>query len=349
MIEILVVLVCLGINSFLSAIEMALISISKTELRKLSRATDPRSQRLVKMRKNPERTLSVLQIGITLVGAVSAAVGGALANEDIVPYFISAFQLQPHWAEILAIATVVLPITYISVVIGELVPKTLALRHPLRVAQRGVNFLTVFEKIFHPAVNFLEKSTKLFLRIFFPKSKEQLAISFEHGEDTLSSGPHRQYILNILCAGEKTVGEIALPLAEVNILQEVDTNKTILTKIIKAGHTRFPVVSDPGEVLGMLHAKEFLSFLSLGDENWHQIIRKPFSLQSNENLIEALKVMQKQKIHLALIYQGEEFKGIVTLEDILEEIVGEIHPDTNNETIQKILSQRALSFHRGKK
>lgn len=141
MVELAVISLCIGFNAILSLVEMAFVSVSKAELKGLSKGNS-HAARLLKLREHPERTLSVLQIGITIVGALSAAIGGVGAEEKLTPYFESA-GMSEHLAEILSIVIVVIPLTYLNVVIGELVPKSFALRHPMKISLAAVNGLIV--------------------------------------------------------------------------------------------------------------------------------------------------------------------------------------------------------------
>jgi len=168
MVEVIVVLMCLVLNALLSLIEMAFVSVSKPELRQLSKGGHLGAARLLKLRENPERTLSVLQIGITIVGALSAAVGGSGAKESFVPYLVENNKMTVFSAEVIGILIVVVPITYLSVVVGELVPKTIALRYPMRIAMVGARWLVWAEWLLNPFVQMLERSTQFVLKILFP-------------------------------------------------------------------------------------------------------------------------------------------------------------------------------------
>ena len=156
MFQIAVIVICLLINAILSCVEMAFVTVSKPHLRKLAARGDKLAQKVLALRSNPERILSVLQIGITLVGAISAAVGGAGAEETLSPIYQQMFNVSEHVAESLAIVSIVLPLTYLSVVIGELVPKTLALRFPMKFAKLGSFFLAALDKFFSPVVFIFE-------------------------------------------------------------------------------------------------------------------------------------------------------------------------------------------------
>jgi putative hemolysin len=197
MAEIIVIAVCLVLNALFAAYEMAFVSIPKPELRRLARNGSKEAQRILNLRENPERTLSIIQIGITLVGAVSAAVGGAGAAESIEPYFRERLGMTESMAEFISILLVVLPLTYLSVVVGELVPKSLALKNPVKITFLGSRPLLIADRILSPAVSFLEWSTKQILRVVFPKSKNTAPVPETSLEIDALPQHHQQAVLNI--------------------------------------------------------------------------------------------------------------------------------------------------------
>ena len=132
MLDFFIVMACLLINAFFSAYEMAFVTVSREEIEELDENSS--TQRKLKVfKKKPERTLSVIQIGITLVGAIAAAVGGTGAVESLEPWIVENYGLSRSLAEAVSVTAVIVPLTYFSVVFGELVPKTIALKHPLKV------------------------------------------------------------------------------------------------------------------------------------------------------------------------------------------------------------------------
>lgn len=141
--------------------------------------------------------VSTIQIGITLVGAISAAVGGAGASESIEPIFRSRFGLSENAAELFSILVVVLPLTYLSVVVGELVPKSLALKTPLKITLLGSRWLWIADRTLAPAVTVLERSTKHILRVFFPRSKDAAPMSETSLDIDALPQHHQQAILNL--------------------------------------------------------------------------------------------------------------------------------------------------------
>ena len=322
---------CLAINAILSCIEMAFVTVSKPHLKKLAAKGDKAADRLLHLKERPERVLSILQIGITLVGAISAAVGGAGAEEHISPLVEQFFQIKEETAETISILLVVLPLTYFSVVVGELVPKTLALRFPLRLARVGVYLLLFLNRVFSPAVFLLELSTKV---LIFP-----LARLFRHEKSTEQSSSvdldsltesHKQYVINLIEVDQRRIKDILVPWQSVTKIPQSSHHTEVLDLIRQERHTRMPVVDENDQPLGVLHAKEFISEVEITKLNWSQLIRPIIRIQSDERILTALKLLQTHKSHMAIVYKKDQILGIVTLEDIFEEVVGDLYDEDDN-------------------
>ncbi|PJD98332.1 MAG: hypothetical protein CK425_01230 [Parachlamydia sp.] len=331
MFEIFIILACLIINALLAGSETAFIAVSKPTLRELVKQGDLKAKQLLLLRENPERTLSIIQVGITFVSAFAAAIGGAGAEEMISPWLMSTFQLNELIAEILSLIIVVIPLTYISVVIGELVPKTLALRRPLFVASVAAPWLQKISVLISPIITLFEWSTKKILDSFPQKH----VISEEHTQESPSvelnvlSAPNRQYVFNILKIEKTIVKEILVNWLEVVYVEENQTQEQIEKTIISSVHTRLPVVRNCG-VIGILNAKEFLAFQKTDQTHWQSLLRPAYNIDVNTPILSALRLMQENRIHMAIVYSGKNKVGIVTLEDIFEEIVGDIYDEEHD-------------------
>ena len=341
--EIVVIVLCLLVNALLAAYEMAFVSVPKPELRKLARSGQKEAQRILGLRESPERTLSIIQIGITLVGAISAAVGGAGASESIEPFFRGKLGMSESGAEFLAILSVVIPITYLNVVVGELVPKTLALRNPLKITLFGARWLFIADRLLAPAVFILEWSTKRFLRVFFPRSKSAPPASETTVEIDNLPQHHQQAILNLARIERKQIKDILLPWKEVAFVRRADSMDEVVPMVFASGHTRLPVI-DNGGVAGLLHTKEFLALRETGVKDWQSIIRPVIRVKASDSLLSTLRLMQAQRSHIAAVFSpvGERL-GIVSLEDITEEIWGDIYDEDEDSSIRKIFADRVKS------
>ncbi|WII71185.1 hemolysin family protein [Bdellovibrio sp. 22V] len=338
MTEVLVVAICLLFNMILSGSEMAFVTVNRQQLRRLA-GTDRRARLLLKLKENPERTLSVIQIGITVVGAIAAAVGGAGAEEALTPYFMQTFAVGEQTAEAISIAAVVIPISYLSVVIGELVPKTVALRNPLSIALWTSQGLYLGEKILSPAVTVLESSTNLILKLTRISFK---SVPHDHHDIALEDLPQqtKQYVVNIVSADKKVAREIMLPWKEVIYVRKDDELEDVETIIMNSRHTRLPVL-DGAEVIGLINTKEFLTARRYGNTDWQSLIRPILKFKAFEPLFKILLRMQEQKSHLAVIYERDNCVGLVTMEDIFEEIIGDVFDEDDDGLIKKILASKS--------
>lgn len=342
--EIIIISVCLLLNALFAAYEMAFVSLPRSELRSMARTGNKLAQKLLHMRDNPERTLSIIQIGITLVGAIAAAVGGSGASENLAPYLMKTMGLKKITADLLAVIVVVIPITYLSVVVGELVPKTLAIRAPKKIVLKGAKALFAADKILSPVITVLEWSTKFLLETFFKKSKPVV----ESGQNTTLeidqlSPLHQSFVLNMFGIEKRKIKDIMLPWEQVNYVKETDSIEVVTQAVVKSGHTRLPVTEN-GHVVGVLHTKEFITLKESGEKNWQSIIRPALKVLPADSAFGVLRLMQEKRNHMTVVFSptGQRL-GIVTLEDILEEIVGDIYDEDDDGKVRKIFAAKSRS------
>lgn len=342
--ELIIIAVCLFLNAIFAAYEMAFVSVARPDLRGMAKNGDKAARRLLHMRDNPERTLSIIQIGITLVGAIAAAVGGSGAAETLEPYLISRFRMGEFPAEILSVILVVLPITYLSVVVGELVPKTLALRAPRTLALKGAPALFVADRFLSPVITVLEWSTKKILSTFFEKSNARTEAA---GHTTLEiddlSPLHQKFVMNMVEIEKRKIKDIMVQWPQVNHINLTDSLEIVTQAVLSSGHTRLPVV-DHGHVVGVLHTKEFVALKESGEHTWVSILRPVIKVLTTDSSLGVLRLMQEKRSHLAVVYApAQELMGIVTMEDILEEVVGEIYDEDDDGKIRRIFAARVRS------
>lgn len=340
MLDFLIVLVCLILNAFFSAYEMAFVTVSREELAEMEDSSAHIAERISLFKKKPERTLSVIQIGITLVGAIAAAVGGTGAVELLEPYIVQNYGVSNALAEAIAVAVVIIPLTYFSVVFGELVPKTIALRHPKEVLKFGTNLLSVIDRFLSPIVSFLETSTEFLLKtlgLTKADEEEEIPVSIDIGA---LQPYHQKFVQNLVGLKGKTIFRSMIPWEKVTYLNFSDSDEEAQIKIKKSPYSRLPVI-DGETLVGVLHVKELSDINPDSRATWHAILRPALGISSTDKILDAFLKMQEQNHHIAVIRDGEEYKGIVTMEDILEEIVGDIKDDLEVSRTSKFLSNRS--------
>jgi len=338
--QIIIVVLCLVLNALIAGAEMAFVAVSRPSLRELVRQGHKKAEVLLRLRERPERTLAVMQIGITLVAAMAGAVGGAGAEEQLSPV-LEKLGLDENTADTVAIGLVVVPLTYLTVVIGELVPKTLALKHSLGFALAAAPWLSLFDRILGPLVTVFEWSTRGLL-VLFRLTGSQPGIRSEDSQQGtvelgLLSSQHRQYVMNLVDLERKRMRDIFLPWKQVVTAQVHMNVHDIETTLLASGHTRLPVV-DGETLVGILHAKEFFALRASGTEHWLSLVRPAVELQDSLPLLSGLRVLQDHHVHMGIVYSGHIRLGIVTLEDILEEVVGEIYDEDDDGALKAILT-----------
>jgi putative hemolysin len=344
--EFFVIVICLTLNALFAAYEMAFVAIPRAELRSIARKGNLKAQKLLKLREQPERTLSIIQVGITLVGAIAAAVGGLGASEKLEPYFMQTFDLREIHATALSVVLVVLPITYLNVVVGELVPKTLALRNPLKIVLAGARILFISDRLLAPVISHLEWSTKTILRLLFQRSKKNSNTQDASTIEIDSLSPtHQKYMWNMAQLETKKIRDALIPWEQTNSVKKTDSLNDVLQVVLQSGHTRLPVI-EAQKVIGILHTKEFIAFKESGEVEWLRIVRPAFYTQTTDSVLKIMRSMQEKKIHMAIV--GTEATtpiGIVTLEDLIEEIVGDIYDEDDDGTIRQVFASKARLRH----
>lgn len=349
MLEWIVILVCLLLNGVLSASEIAFVSVNKKVLRQLSKTFPQKTERLMRLREQPERTLSVIQLGITLVGLVAGAVGGAGVESSLSPWLRERFGLGMAASEILSIAMLVVPLAALTVIFGELVPKALAMQRPFEIAAFASRALTFLDRFFHPVVSFFEWATKgvvgLLNRRWIKRTKGIAESAHTVSEDQLAK-QHEQYILNLVNIESKSIGDIFTPWNRAIAIERNDSVEKVLELAMDSGHTRLPVTWG-GRVIGLINTKELMAFTSQGASDWVLLLRPVLRVQAQDSLLRALKMMQERRSHLAVVGSREAPpEGIVTLEDILEEVVGDINDEDDDPMIWRVLAAKGLGKSR---
>lgn len=343
MIETATVFICLLCNAVFAAYEMAFVSIPKPELKSLARAGNKNAQMLLTLREHPERALAIIQIGITLFGAIAAAVGGIGATATIAPYFMKTFGIRWIFAEIFSVLFVVVPITYLNVVIGELVPKTIALRHPKRIVIAGAELLFFAEKYLSPVVGVLELSTKLILKTFFKKSITPEVSHVTTIEIDAFSPLHQRFLLNLAAIEKKKIRDIMVPWSKVISITNSTNMHDVIQTLMSSGLTRLPVTKHQ-HVVGVLHSKEFLTLKESGEKDWHNLIRPIQLVRPTDSAFGVMRLFQEKRTHMAIVLSPSHEKlGIVTLDDILEQIFGTIFDEDDDGKIRRLFMSKVRS------
>ncbi len=333
--ELLVLLLLLVINGVFAMAEAALISARKSRLRELAEDGDKRAQQALAEATEPTRFLSTVQVGITLVAVLAGAFGGGTLTARLEAAFAGIAWLAP-FARPTALGIVVVAITLASVVLGELVPKRIALMRPERIAMTLVRPMKTLSRIVAPAVNLLTWLTELALRPFglhrapkeAPVTEEEVNIMVEQGmAEGVFNESERDMVAGVLELDEMPVTYLMTPRPKLVFLDLNEPDETNWRKVVASGHSHFPVVHrDREQVVGMVSVKSIWANNAFGiPTQLRHLLTPPLVVPETmmaSQLLEQFKVSGK---HIALV--NDEFgsvAGIVTLYDVLEAIVGDI-------------------------
>jgi len=335
--ELVFILICLLLNGFFAAIEIAFISVRKSHMQKLAQDGNHNAAIILSMKNKPERFLSIIQICITLVGFLSAALVGIMAKNNFSPLLVERFGLSPLWAEYIVIFMSVIGLAYFSVVIGELVPKSLALRYPQKIILWAAPFLKILNIVLSKVITVFEISTKVIIRIFtFPLHPAE-----QPAKDSVDlgglSGQAQEYIQKLVGLDAHKAKDILLPWDKTITLNANTDIEEVKKQVIACGHTRLPVTKD-NKVVGVLNSKEFHAYLT-GDskESWLTIVRPYIAIPQDMPLVKALKKLQEQRHHLGIVYDQEKILGILTIEDILEEVIGDVFDEDDDGSLLRLI------------
>jgi putative hemolysin len=300
------------------------------------------------MKQNMEGSLAAIQLGITLVGAIAAATGGAGAEEKLAPYFAGALSISKEGAEVLAIAVVVLPLTIVTIIFGELIPKVFALRNKEWVCLRLAPPMYWFTTVVWPVVRAFELTVSGIMSLGERHLKgrldqdmkseaselQELRASVALARTSRLIGAHEEkIILGAAALSQKPVRDIMLPAASIHML---DIHAPIGESLVAAHldmHTRFPVAErkgDPQSIVGYVNFKDIVAVMraSPHDPSLCAIVRAMPSFQEDAPVASCLQTLMHDRTHIALVRSASgEVVGMVTLEDIIEELVGEIEDE----------------------
>ncbi len=343
LISIIIVIFLIFVNGFFSATEMAIITLNDNKIRKLAEQGDKTYKKILRFIENPGRFLATIQVGVTFAGFLSSAFAGSQFGDML--YFALDKQQQYPFLRTVSLIVVTLILSYFSLVLGELVPKQIAMKYPEQVAKQGVNFIRGFGFAVRPFTIFLTLSTNFVLRIFGidPNANEKNVTEEEIRMmiDVSSSSGHiesseSEMIQNIFEFNDKAVTEIMIHRKNISGLPTTATYDEVLEVSKDEGYTRLPVYEDNiDQIVGILNVKDLLYFISKYDRSEFditKIMREPIFIPETKNIDDLFKEMQLAHEAMAIVideYGG--VAGLVTLEDVLEEIVGNIQDEYDDE------------------
>ncbi|MFQ5735426.1 MAG: hemolysin family protein [Thermodesulfobacteriota bacterium] len=338
--EAIIILFLILLNGFFSCSELAIVSAKRSVIEKLAKEDNLSASVVAKMKDDPDRFLATVQVGVTVVSTLASVIGGIVAATSLKPFLeIIPFAPLRNSAEFISIGIVVILISYTSLVIGELVPKSLALRYSEKIAclaARPLRFISRFSSFF---IGILTKSNKAVLKALGVRepekmvfvSEEEIKYIIKQGRETgIFEETEAALLHGIFEFSDTTVKEVMIPKHKFSAI-EIDTPHDKTLKFIsETGFSRYPVYRETLEkVVGVLFNKDVFRTLEQGKEVViKDILRKPYFVPNSIMISKLLREMQRRKVHLAIVVDEHgDVDGLVTIEDILEEIVGEIEDE----------------------
>ena len=336
------VLVFVLVGGVFAAAEIALVSLRESQVRSIA-TRGTRGARVAALAENPNRFLSAVQVGVTLAGFLSAAFGAATLAEHLTPWLTATIGLSDGVAEAVALVGITLAIAYVSLVLGELAPKRLALQRAERFAITLAPAIDTIAKGARPLIWLLSRSTDVVVRLAGGDPKAQRDVISEEelrelvaAHETLGS-EERKIVEDVFTAGDRQIREVMVPRTEVEFL-EARTPVFKAAKIaIAHPHSRYPVVDrSHDDVVGFVHVRDLFDPAVSGRSVRVEEIARPIKfLPATKRVLAALSEMRREGHHLAIVLDeyGGTF-GIVTLEDLVEELVGDIRDEYDDQPIE---------------
>lgn len=346
--QLLLQLILILVNAFFAATEIAVISLNEKKVKAKAEDGDRKAVKMLKMIEEPTRFLSTIQIGITLAGFLGSAFAADNFAERLSDFAIRVFGISEAKAGVVnsvSVVVITIILSYFTLVLGELVPKRMAMKHKEKLSEVCCGFISFLASVLRPIIWFLTISTNGVLRIFGidPHEKDE-AVSEEDIVLMLDAGVDEgtineddiEYIKNVFKLDKMTAEDVMTPRKSIVSIDNETTDEEILKIIEEEGYSRMPVMDDENEkIIGIFYVRDYL--LKRTNKNFKRksVIQEPIFVPESMHLDVLFKDMQKERFHLAVVVnEYGEVSGIVTMEDILEELVGEIWDELDEEVQQ---------------
>lgn len=331
--EILIIVLLLAFNGLFAMTEIAVVAARKTRLRRLAETGDARARAALELAQSPNRFLATVQIGITLVGVLAGAFGGATLAGEIASG-LERFPALAAYGEAIGIGVVVVGITFLSLILGELVPKRIGLNNPEGIARLMARPMNRVAWLASPLVRLLSASTELVLRFIRlkkpsdpPVTEEEVKVLIQEGVQAGVFGRHEpEMVEGVLALDRLPVRDIMTPRSKIIWINHADSHDAIWHKIVVSGHTHYPVYRQSrDQVTGVVSLKAIYANLAAGvPVKVDDLITPPVVVAGGQPISGLLEVFKRTGQHMALVTDDSGgVIGLVTLIDVMEAIVGE--------------------------
>lgn len=356
--QILLQLILIFLNAFFAATEIAVISLNGAKLRKEAEEGNKKSARLLKMVEEPSGFLSTIQIGITLAGFL----GSAFAADNFSGYLVNWVYddlgyrgMSQETLNTISVIVITIILSYVTLILGELVPKRIAMQKPYEIAKFTSGVVSAVATVMKPVIIFLSLSTNAVLKLLRMKTEteeesvteEELKMMIElSGKKGVLDKDESDWIKNVFEFDDITVEEVMTQRSDMVTVDLDDDEEKILETIRESKCSRIPVYDrekDEDDIVGILHAKDYLL---AGDEEREKgiepLMRQAYFVSENMKASELFKKMQLNNMHMAIVVdEYGSINGLVTMEDLLEEIVGSIYDETDIPEVEEDIVQLA--------
>lgn len=333
-VNILVLVILILINGILSASELAFLSLEKFELDKMIRKKKKNAKKIKKVLDNPSNFLSTIQVGITLAGFLSSAFAASTFADEIMK---TGFMIvSPNFTSAFLIIIITIILSYFTLVFGELVPKKIALSSPFMVASFSVNLIKIMQVLFFPLIKLLSISTDLICKMLNIEKKEEdfteddiKRIIITGTKDGIIEKKEKEYIFNIFKFNDTTVDKVMTPKDECILINVNTTFGLLLKRLKKTKFTRYPVYDgNTNNIIGIFNVKDYIMYKKDNDDfNLRNLLFDVRKFNYDEKIDDVFATMQKEHVQMAIVTKKDEFIGIVTLEDAVEEVLGKIYDE----------------------
>jgi putative hemolysin len=341
-IQVAVILALIVANGFLAMAEIAVVSARRARLQQRAEDGDPGAKIALELANSPGRFLSTIQIGITLVGILAGAFGGAVIAEQLAPKLNRMAWIAPHGSAV-SLSIVVLAITYLSLIIGELVPKQIALNHAESISAAIAPFMRTLSWLGAPLVHLLSLSTQGVLRVFSIKPSSETSVTEDEIKQMIEQGTQegvfepteQEMVERVFRLSDRTASALMTPRPDVVWLDPSEPPEEIQRKITADSHTHYPVAEGQVDrIIGLVNSKDLLSQnLNCRPIDLRSVLRPALFIPESMSVFDVLERLKQKRTHVAFVIDEHGgFQGLVTTSDILEAIVGDIPmPDGTGE------------------
>ncbi len=336
MLEVLVILVLIIANGIFAMAEIAVVSARKARLQQMADEGNAGARAALELARDSSRFLSTIQIGITLVGILAGAFGGATVGRRLTDLLAGVPWLAPY-SQALGFSIVVVVITYLSLVVGELVPKQIALRSPERLASRVSLPMRLLSALAFPAERVLSLSTLAVLWALRLKPVPESPVTEEEIKILVREGTHagvfeqaeQQMVERVLRLGDQRVDQLMTPRTDIVTLDLEDSPEETRRRIVESGYSHFPVTrGGVDEIVGLVDARDLLAqSLDRGTIDIAAALEPPIFVPQNMRALQLLEMFKGTRVPAALVIdEYGDIEGLVTITDVLEAVVGDLPP-----------------------